>query len=1014
MEFHRHPLYFDTDEFDLLDVLDPLLSGEKQKKQLRRLFAPTLHPRGIKELAAPRSLRIAVAVFDLIRSLEGESAEERLRTLRAVRAEVLHSDSTSMCMNTARVLLQTMKELVRCQDDPLRQLELANDFKAAAAGRPRFVRWALSRHHLLEMPEEWNQMAFDFHVHDANSKGRKTPTHLIMDAWIKGIRHLGVIYYNHFTRNAVSELLEAANIMDVHLRTGVELPALYRGRYVHLIWAPRGFHSNEDFVAFLEEPGTRKLMEQGRDVSRFRERQYYALLRSFNERHLPGLNAELGISLPPLEESAFRAFVGAGQTSRLHLAEFIHASLLPHLERRVAELQGKGAEAVATTGISPEERVDAMNRMVPETIAERFLSTQANPQLPDPALQVHGDHVPELLRLDIPALLDRFEGAPRGNRTILNASGLEPEEVLEILYLAEGRITHIEIFNLKDWADEGVERQEQICRVRRVINRGNILETKRLCLALLERVEASEHPDREDRAHAIKKIIRDIPRLIGFYREGHLKSRLGSDSTGRSRNSLGMGLVAVSTLPWRARKQVRREGRLLPVHTVACRRVLSVPKGGTGALTRLGFHLLRHTPVLRPLGYHRRVEWFPRENATHVAPRGNIAALGGHPEESDNGLVSCTALHVANRGDTPSLRHLRTPIKNILKVVIGLVPAFLTFLTTKDWWLLAYLGAPIWFGITGLRNIVQSVLGGGGLVRSPLLKWRDFVSWSRVADSLLFTGFSVPLLDLLVKQQLLSNHMGITTATNPLLLYTVMALANGVYISSHNLFRGLPTAAAAGNFFRTVLSIPIAIGFNAALLHLAMSRGITEAVADAQLQLWATVISKLASDMVAGVIEGLADRSRNMTMRAVDYQEKLHRLNEVFGELSVIFPENDVLEMLQRPDDLARSLESHGNDLFQRLTTNALDLMYFWFHQPRGRDMFREILEKASVEERKMVLRVQRVLLRKRAISGMFLDGLVGKRFDRALAFYLGRIDSYLAAMEKLESKLGVRGGTTS
>ena len=33
--------------------------------------------------------------------------------------------------------------------------------------------------------EDWNQIAFDDHVHDVNTKGRKSSTHLIMDAWIK-------------------------------------------------------------------------------------------------------------------------------------------------------------------------------------------------------------------------------------------------------------------------------------------------------------------------------------------------------------------------------------------------------------------------------------------------------------------------------------------------------------------------------------------------------------------------------------------------------------------------------------------------------------------------------------------------------------------------------------------------------------------------------------------------------------------------------------------------------------
>jgi hypothetical protein len=75
------------------------------------------------------------------------------------------------------------------------------------------------------------------------------------------------------------------------------------------------------------------------------------------------------------------------------------------------------------------------------------------------------------------------------------------------------------------------------------------------------------------------------------------------------------------------------------------------------------------------------------------------------------------------------------------------------------------LGAFIWFGITIFRNILQSVLGGGGFRRSPLLKWNDYVSWDRISDSLFFTGWSVPLLDLLVKTILLNNLFGINTTT---------------------------------------------------------------------------------------------------------------------------------------------------------------------------------------------------------------------------------------------------------
>jgi hypothetical protein len=59
---------------------------------------------------------------------------------------------------------------------------------------------------LLEMPEAWNQISFDDHVHDANTKGRKSSTHLIMDAWIKGIRRLRVVHYNYIEPRFAAEL----------------------------------------------------------------------------------------------------------------------------------------------------------------------------------------------------------------------------------------------------------------------------------------------------------------------------------------------------------------------------------------------------------------------------------------------------------------------------------------------------------------------------------------------------------------------------------------------------------------------------------------------------------------------------------------------------------------------------------------------------------------------------------------------------------------------------------------
>ena len=144
------------------------------------------------------------------------------------------------------------------------------------------------------------------------------------------------------------------------------------------------------------------------------------------------------------------------------------------------------------------------------------------------------------------------------------------------------------------------------------------------------------------------------------------------------------------------------------------------------------------------------------------------------------------------------LTYLNMRVKNALKVFIGFVPAFATFALTKDWWLLAYFGAFIWFGITGLRNILQSVLGGGGIKRSPLLRWNEYVSWERITDSLLYTGFSVPLLDYVVKTVILDRAFGVTTATSPIVLYSVMAWRTASIFRATMPFEGFQRAPFSG------------------------------------------------------------------------------------------------------------------------------------------------------------------------------------------------------------------------
>jgi hypothetical protein len=464
-----------------------------------------------------------------------------------------------------------------------------------------------------------------------------------------------------------------------------------------------------------------------------------------------------------------------------------------------------------------------------------------------------------------------------------------------------------------------------------------------------------------------------------------------------------MGLAVSETLPPQAQKEIRRHSdssyETIPVNIKAFRRTTYVPRPGSNNGMGVIYSLLYHIPFLREMGLTRCVDWAIEEYSMSNEGPGDIVTLGGIQRGVTNGLHLFDENSKEETGKI-SWQYLNTGLKNILKVFIGFVPAFMTFMLTKDWWVLAYFGAFIWFGITGLRNVLQSVLGGGGIRRSRLISWNDYVRWEQLADSLLFTGFSVPLLDYLVKTVILDRWWGITTATNPALLYTIMALVNGVYLSSHNALRDFPRAVIYGNLFRSVLSIPVAIAFNASIGAILSVGGFTGI--DQILQKWAAIISKAASDCVAGVIEGMGDRYQNLRMRWRDYNTKFSQLYHVYSLLEIRFPESQVEELLEEPRRFSAIRSEEVRDFQKILIINALDLLYFWMYQPRARHAWRAALRKLSDEERRILMTSQKVLLLEREITLLFADGLVGKNFSRALSFYLSYSRGYLDSMRKL------------
>ncbi len=988
--------FYDRRDHDLLFMVNEMLAGDRTVIHDQRRFFHELHPRGIKEMAESKGLRIAYAVIHLLQSLDKGQMDQRICALRALRDEVLCSTDQHMRMNTGRVLIEIMKDLVRAAGNHPRQLELAHDFRAAASGKPRIVRFFLKKYRLLEMPEEWNQLAFDDHVHDANTKGRKSATHLIMDAWIKGIRRLRVIYYNFIRPESAEELMKAAAIMDIEIRIGIEFSVAFHGGLAQIIWVPRGFTDAPDFIRFLSDDAVDALMNDGGEVSDFQRNHVLEVLEKFNRVDRESIARQFEITFPKLEVAAFLASVGAGQASLLHLAKFIHGALLPILKTKVGKLRHEYKSA----GPDEKERigkaVKAMDRFDMDLIHALYLKPAQKPHDPQ--------DLPPLMKLTAQDLIQRLDRLRSGYRITLNLTHMEVEDVLELIYDCKGRITRLEIFNLKDYSEGIVDHIPEIHALQLCINSGNVIKLKRMITDIIQRIEAHPDPARQSRTPKMKQILADIESLIHMYKDKALKGRIGSDSTGYSPGRYGMGIAVLDTLPQQSKKMMADHDMApsrIPFQVpVSLRKTYLPDNDRTGPLALL-MKGLRQIPGLQHMGRPCSKEYLARVDFIRMVEKGNIITLGGIQKEPSNGLFLDPPPERPDR-PTRSWRYLQTRWKNLLKILAGFIPALLTFLLTHDWWPLMFFGAFIWFGITAFRNIIQAVVAGGGSRRSSLLRWNDFINWDRLADSLMFTGFSVPLLDYLIKTVIMDQGFAVTTENAPIVLYTVMALVNGIYLTSHNLFRGLPREAAFANFFRSALSIPVAIGLNAALGSFLGVIGVVNA--GLLLQSWAAVISKFASDLVAGVIEGSVDRMKNINSRMMDYSQRLGQFFNVYARLEMRFPEDDVYDLLDKPKQWFESSGQSSKDLIRILIINALDLLYFWMYQPRARTAFRNLLAGMPPDERCVLIRAQKILHMEREISQMFIDGIAGRNFSKPLAFYLGQSKTYLDAVEQLNA----------
>ncbi len=1195
-------LLYDKQDYFFLERVNQTIECNKNTPSKSQII---MHPHGIIDLTTAPELRMASAVLSLLDTLESRNPEERLLALENLHSEVLLAANSKFRRNTARVLIEIMKEIVRSYGDQERQLQLIHDFRMAAGGNPTKVRPLLKRYQLLEMPECWNQLVFDHHVHDANTKGRKSPTHLIMDAWIKGIRSMTIIYFHYVSLEAGTELIKAAKIMGIKIRIGILYNMVFRHKLLNIIWVPQVFHDSQSFISFLETPEVMRLNNEGKEVSKWKESFMLNILNDWN-LHLKAKVEKLHhISLDTIGKNEFFNFVGRGQASVIHLSELIHKKCLPLLLKKVDSLK---KDLLSTTKTEEKQILQDKVAQIDQLTPEYFLdileqSEQLQEKLMVAKIIATEPDTPEVLQLSPKDLVKRLDSLGSENSITLNLAGVCPEDALNLLWDCHGLITHVEIFNVNDWHrgkspftleinnliqainhsntpnlkqiiqglidvcqkeeeqsffenrinhirykailsaskklsilktttpeyldleetdemdDLDLETQEsahiqnthalitstpnehlhtenveychkvqvklhseknlhKLLRKKKIdkhrAEQKNYLDSKKLTQKLIEdetqivlekeqkinqenesirqnqaltennadasnlseqtltdtcadthfcwyntSVRVYEKDERfiliskEERIEKLRAILHNIVAFIEVYAEKKIFTRMGSDATSRVDRLAGMGLAYAETLPKRAQKELRSASSTYRLRLPVRKELTKVNTAKfpyVGEKISPSVKILRHIPWVKHFTLSTSVDFEDYEASTSVfndgmcsnntksfpITQGNIVTLGNVGFRSNNQLDG----HEEKDRNTSILPYLNTNIINILKLLLGFIPAFFSFWFTQEVSLLAWFGALIWFLITGLRNIVQAVLGGGGVKRSTLLHWSKYVSWSRICDSLMYTGLSVVLLELITKNLVLQNTFNLNSLNAPLLTFTIISFINSLYIVGHNIFRGLQIEAILGNFFRSIFAIPLSLFYNNVFFALLL---VLE-VQDASIILLSSsaILSKLASDTVAGIIEGIADKRSNIWFRQWDYKIATNTLYTNYSLLEVEFTEEDALSMMKNPQKTLTILKEQNPKLYTSLILNALDFMYFYYFQPRALSTLKEIISGLSDIERLAWLHLQYVLNCQRDVSQLFIDGYFGDNFSKALSFYLDNHEHYIKKQEDL------------
>lgn len=747
-------LSFDSEVRMLADILNQRIEHYQEVS----IHIPS-HPSGFSREIHKRRLSIAEAYIKIVRALDSEQYEERLKALESLALHSFHAKTISMPLNTARVQIALMKEAIKSVDNRRRQLELISDFTLASFGQESVIRKLMRELNLIQVPEKGSPlselgMGWDGHVHDNLSEGRKTPSQVLIDAFVKGISEVTIAYYDFFDPRIITEALRAGEILGIKVNLGIEFSVGKKFNRRHYMLIPKNSKTVEDYLNFFDvhKKDLEKFTEGLKINAKNRQTTINSMLENFNTIHLKEINEGFEevpyLILPPLSWEDLHSFVMHGQATRLHLGELLYYKFKPILHKRVLWLMNQ--YHIACQQLKRKEITQWEFKII-SSAYEKCRNQYEN--LTPETLRVNYFYDPYIMDYD--SAFEREEEIfPALEKCGVELIYIHPLEIglqnaiLNIINNAPC-LTQVETFNMRD----SVKRNPADLRS----------FSSFVCLL--------NNKDFKDvRQELIDWGIKDFPEdklaeAVKHYHEKPLIPRCGSDSTGRDPQIPGMGFANLEKLPPKVAKYFYRTHTLLPepiANLISC--------GGKNG-----------NPGANP----------------HIVSLGKIGVFKKNLIGDEQHITTIDPLRF--------WRYLNPTLKGLIKIGVGFIPAYYTVGLTF---------ALIWFGITFTRNVLVDLISLTGL---DVKDWSlHGVNFDNLSSSLFWTGFSVPILNQ-VKIGFDIAYPFITKSSSiflkDLVKFFFICFANGAYIASHNTLRGFDKAVSRANFFRSVLAWPFATVF---------------------------------------------------------------------------------------------------------------------------------------------------------------------------------------------------------